>query len=348
MASRINEALGVKYPIVQSPMAWVATPPLVAAVCNAGGLGLLSASGQTPEALREEIHEVRRLTGNKPFGVNLVPVSPKYKEQFRVVLEEKIEILNSGLRNPFVMHKMKKPAGVFYIPTVGSVRQALSVEKFGADAVIVQGWEGGGHASGIASMVLIPEVSGAVKIPVVAAGGFSDGRGLAAALALGAAGIAMGTRFATTQESPIPMKLKEKYVEARDSDAILSRNWDGFAMRVIPGAKMRRYRGWWTHPWDVIPSLFAAKRAYNADWKDMIETAKGAMEVHANLIQFLVGLEMNRQAILTGDIEHSFSPSGQVAGRIVDIPTCKELMDRIANEAEEVIKGLAALPITGK
>lgn len=338
MKTRLTELLGIRHPIIQSGMAEVAKTPLVSAVCNAGGLGILAATGQSAEEFREEIHKLRGLIGGKLFGVNLVPVSPRFKEQFKIALEERVPVLCSGLRNPFTLTNIEKPSGMLYIPTVGSVRQALSVERSVADAIIVQGWEAGGHASGIASTVLIPEVASVVKIPVIAAGGLCDGKGLVAAMALGAEGIAMGTRFALTQESPISPQLKSVYLEASDADAVLSAVWDGFPMRVLRGEKMKRYRGWWTHPLDMVPSLLSAKKAYHASWRDMITAAKGARLVHASLFQYLIGMETNRKSIVTGDIRRGFAPAGQVVGRIEDIPSCKELIERIIAEAEGIMK----------
>ena len=340
MKTKLTDLLNTKFPIVQCGMASVATTSLVKAVCNAGGLGILAAAGQSAEELRTEIRQLKEMTIGK-FGVNLVPVAPRFPVHFRVALEERVPVMCSGLRNPFTLTKSKKPEGMLYIPTVGSLKQALSVERSGADAVIVQGWEAGGHASNVSSMVLIPEVAENVKIPVIGAGGFCDGKGLAAALVLGAEGIAMGTRFAITQESPIPAVLKDVYIKSNTADAVLSAVWDGFPMRVLRGEKMKNYKGWWTHPWDLPYFFFSAKRAYGASWQEMMAAVKGARLVHASLPQYLIGMEKNRLTIVTGDIRKGFSPSGQVVGRIIDIPTCAELMDRIVTEADAVLRKLS-------
>ena len=257
-----------------------------------------------------------------------------------MILKEKVPVWSSGLRDPFAMTNISKPENVIFIPTVGNVKQALKMEKAGADAVIVQGLEGGGHAGRIASTVLIPEVVKAVNIPVIAAGGFCDGRGLVAALALGADGIAMGTRFAITQESPLPLPLKPEYLKADDIDAVLSTVWDGLPMRVIRGEKMKRYRGWWTRFWQIIPSLLAVKKIYKASWRDMLTTANIVRQIHASLPQFLAGMEMYRRAFLTGNIERAYSPAGQVVGRIEDLPTCHEVIQHTVIEAEEIVRSL--------
>jgi NAD(P)H-dependent flavin oxidoreductase YrpB (nitropropane dioxygenase family) len=338
MKTRITELFGIQHPVILSPMAFVARAPLVIATCKAGGLGLFGPPGLTVEEMRQQIREIKAQVGGRPFGVNIMPVMPKVRELIQVLIEEEVPVWTSGLRNPLTFFNIKKPANVLFIPAVGNVRQALSVEKSGADAVIVQSWESGGHASLIASSVLIPEAARAVKIPVVAAGGFCDGHGLAAALALGAEGIAMGTRFAITQESPIPDALKQKYIEAKDIDAVLSAVWDGMPQRAI--SKMRHYRGWWTHPWDAIPNLIASKKAFNASWKELIENAQILMQMKCSPAQFATGMALFRRALDTGDIKKAFSPAGQVVGLINDIPTCRELIERTVAEAEQVIKGL--------
>ena len=340
MKTRITELLGIQYPIIQSAMGWIANPELVSAVCNAGALGLLVPGGLTPEELRQQIHQIHSTTGNKLFGINITPYRPGFKHHIDMIIKEKVLVWSSGLRDPFAMSNITKPENVIYIPTVGNVNQAVKMEKAGADAVIVQGWEGGGHTGRIASTVLIPEVVRAVNIPVIAAGGFCDGKGLAAALALGADGIAMGTRFAITQESPLPPQLKSEYLKASDIDAVLSNIWDGLPMRVIRGENMKRYRGWWTRFWQIIPALLTVKKIYKASWSDMVTTANIVRQVNASLPQFLIGMEMYRRAFLTGDIKKAYSPAGQVVGRIEDLPTCHEVIQRTVIEAEEIIGNL--------
>jgi NAD(P)H-dependent flavin oxidoreductase YrpB (nitropropane dioxygenase family) len=338
MKTKITELFGIKYPIILSPMAFVARAPLVIAVCKAGGLGLFGPPGLTLEEMRQQIREIKANVGGKPFGVNIMPVMPKVRELIQVLIEEEVPVWTSGLRNPLTTFNIKKPKNVIFIPAVGNVRQAISVEKSGADAVIVQSWESGGHASLIASTVLVPEAARAVKIPVVSAGGYADGHGLAAALALGAEGIAMGTRFAVTQESPIPEGLKKCYVEAKDSDAVLSAVWDGMPQRAM--SKMKHYRGWWTHPWDAIPNLIASKKAFDASWKEILENARILMQMKVSPPQFATGMALFQKALATGDIKHAFAPTGQVVGLINDIPTCRELIERTSAEAEQVIKDL--------
>jgi NAD(P)H-dependent flavin oxidoreductase YrpB (nitropropane dioxygenase family) len=338
MKTRVTELFGIKQPIVLSPMAYVAQAPLVIATCKAGGLGLFGPPGLTMEEIRRQIREIKDQIEGRPFGVNIMPIMPKVRDLIQILIEEEVPVWASSFRNPFRYFDINKPKNVIFMPAVGSVHQALSVEKYGADAVIVQSWESGGHASLIASSVLIPEVAKAVKIPVVAAGGFSDGRGLAAALALGAEGIAMGTRFAVTQESPLPEALKKRYIEAQDADAIISDAWDGMPQRAI--SKMRHYRGWWTHPWDAIPNLLATKKTFNASWKEIWENARILMRMRCSPVQFATGMGLFRRTLASGDIKKGFSPAGQVVGLIKDIPTCRELIERTVAGAEQVINDL--------
>ena len=338
MKTRVTESFGIKHPIVLSPMAFVAQARLVIATCQAGGLGLFGPPGLTMEETRRQIREIKDQVEGRPFGVNIMPIMPRVRDLIQILIEEEVPVWASSFRNPFRYFDIKKPENVLFIPAVGSVHQAVSVAKYGADAVIVQSWESGGHASLIASSVLIPEVARAVKIPVVAAGGFSDGRGLAAALALGAEGIAMGTRFAVTQESPLPEGLKRRYVEAQDGDAVISAVWDGLPQRAI--SKRKHYRGWWTHPWDALPNLLATKKAFNASWKEIWENARTLMRMGCSPVQFATGMALFRRTLATGDIKKAFSPSGQVVGLINDIPTCRELIERTIAEAERVIGDL--------
>jgi NAD(P)H-dependent flavin oxidoreductase YrpB (nitropropane dioxygenase family) len=337
MKTKITELFGIKYPIILSPMAHVARAPLVIAVCNAGGLGLFGPPGLTIEEMRQQIREIKANIGGKPFGVNIMPVMPKVKDLIQLLIEEEVPVWTSGIRNPLTVFNIKKPKNVIFIPAVGNVRQAISVQKSGADAVIVQSLESGGHAGLIASTVLVPEVSRAIKIPVVSAGGYADGNGLAAALALGAEGIAMGTRFAVTKESPLPEGLKQKYVEANDIDAVLSAVWDGMPQRAI--SKMH-YHGWWTHPWDAFPTLLNSKKSFNASWKEILDNARILMQMKVSPVQFATGMMIFERTLKTADIKKSFSPAGQVVGLINDIPSCRELIERTAAGAEQVIKDL--------
>ncbi len=340
MKTRLTELFGIAHPIVLSPMAFVSRASLVIATCNAGGLGLFGPPGLTPDEIRRQIQEIKVNVGGKPFGVNIMPAIPKIREIIQILIEEEVPVWTSSLRNPLTTLNIKKPENVLFIPAVGNVRQAIRVEQSGADAVIVQSWESGGHSSLIASSVLIPEVSRAVKIPVVAAGGFADGHGLAAALALGAEGIAMGTRFAVTQESPISEGLKKCYIDAGDTDAVLSSRWDGMPARAI--SNMVHYGGWGTHPWDLIPNVILSKKLLKCNVKEMVENAKILSRMNCSPLQFATGQALFNRSLTTGKIDRSFTPAGQVTGLIYDIPTCAELIERTVGKAEQVIRDLSA------
>jgi enoyl-[acyl-carrier protein] reductase II len=341
MKTRITELLGIEYPIIQAGMTFVSYLPLVVAVSEAGGLGILTCSDQTPEEVRANIRKVRKLTG-KPFGVNLVPYTPGYKDFCKVILEEGVPVFSHGLGNPFKLLGVKKPAGMVFMPTVGSTRQATMMEREGADAIVVHGFEGGGHVGYVATTVLVPKVAEAVKIPIVAAGGFCDGRGLVAALALGADGVAMGSRFCATKECPVHEDVKNALTEAREEDAIVSFRYDGLRLRSIPGEGLKNYRGWWSRPWKIIPSIFSMKSAFKSSYKELWEGSRELMRYKIPLMQFVCGCTKIRETLSDGNVKGGVIPSGQVAGRLRDIPTCYDLLQRIMAEAEQVAKSVAA------
>ncbi|MDO8722498.1 MAG: nitronate monooxygenase, partial [Syntrophales bacterium] len=209
----MTELLKIKYPIIQGAMSWVSFPPLVAAVSNAGGLGILGAAFMDPQELRENIRTIKELT-DKPFGVNFMPENPHLGELLDVLVEEKVAVASYGKGNPKKIIERTKPHGIINMPTMGAVKHAVRAEQDGADILIVQGTEGGGHTGFISSMVLVAAVVDRVKIPIAAAGGIGDGRGLVAALALGAEGISMGSRFIATQECPVSLAAKEWIVRS--------------------------------------------------------------------------------------------------------------------------------------
>lgn len=339
LKTRITDLLGIKYPIIQAGMNFVSYVSLAAAVSNAGGLGILTAIDQTPDELRTNIRRLRELTTN-PFGVNLVPYIPRYKILCQVVFEEKVPVFSHGLGNPFKRLDMKKPPDMVFMPTAGSVEQAVAMEREGADAVIVHGMEGGGHVGSIASSVLVPKASEALRIPVVAAGGFCDGKSLVAALAWGAEGIAMGSRFIATHECPVHPDVKMAFLKAKEAEAIVSSRYDGFRLRGIPGEKVRHYKGWWSRPWEVLPGLLGMKKGFKTSFWELIKAAGDLKAYHAPVIQVAVGSAMARNSLSGGDLKRGFLPSGQVVGRIHDIPTCKELIERIVREAEEIIESI--------
>jgi len=306
MKTRITELLGIKHPIIQGAMSWVSYPPLVAAVSNAGGLGILGAMAMSPEELRENVRIIRELT-DKPFGVNFLPENPQLDQLLDVIIEERVPVASYGKGDPKRIIERIKPHGIINMPTMGAVKHAVRAAQDGADAIIVQGTEGGGHTGFISTMVLLPLVVDRIQIPVVAAGGIGDARGLAAALALGAEGISMGTRFIATQECPVRLIVKQWLISSTESDTVITDNLTGIRCRVI-------------HNKFAQSMLEMAKRKASA-W-EMLMFAGGRF----------------KKAFVEGDLEWGSFGCGQVCGLIDDIPTCQELIERIIIGAEKVVE----------
>lgn len=319
----------------------------MAAVSNAGGLGILASGRYRPEELRRDIQEVRELTA-KPFGVNLTAGTPGYEQLAQVMLEEKVRVICHGRGNPKWLIEAAADHQVLIIALVGTVQHAQRAEQDGADIVVAAGMEGGGHVSHISTLVTLPLIASKVKIPVVAAGGFCDGRGLVAALALGAEGIAMGTRFAVTQESAMPMNIKEKYVSSSESDTVITPAITGTRLRVlrnrltdaIDGSQgsswlerisstmqMRRALGvsWWR----FLVGGWRMRGSYGASVGELGNLAAGAVRVH--------------RAFVDGDADYGAIPAGQVCGRIQDIPPAGEVVARTMTEAEQILAFLKKL-----
>lgn len=291
-------------------MSWVSFPPLVAAVSNAGGLGILGAAFMDPQELRENIRTIKELT-DKPFGVNFMPENPHLGELLDVLVEEKVAVASYGKGNPKKIIERTKPHGIINMPTMGAVKHAVRAEQDGADILIVQGTEGGGHTGFISSMVLVAAVVDRVKIPVAAAGGIGDGRGLVAALALGAEGISMGSRFIATQECPVSLAAKEWIVRSTTEDTVVTDNLTGVRCRVMRNK--------------FSESLLEMERSKVSPW-EMMKHARGSF----------------RKVFVDGRIEEGSFGCGQVCGLIADIPTCKELLERIVAEAEMTMKSVEA------
>lgn len=335
--TRITELFGIKHPIILAPMGRVSEVPLVAAVCNAGGLGLLAAGPKLPEELREEIRELKELVGNRPFGVNVLPHLPRYKRLIEVILEEKVPVFSHALGNPFKAMDIDKPDGMIFLPSIGAIKHGVRLEREGADAFLVTGWEAAGHCSHVASSVLIPLIANKVKVPFAAGGGFSDGAGLAAALALGADGIYMGTRFALTQESPLLPEVKEFLLQATENMPKESTSFTGFHLRAIKGRKVEKYRGWKFAPWEILPAIIYAAKHERVDFWEMISIYRRMRKETGTPLQFACGIKKLERAMLKGEIDKGFLPCGQVIGSINDIPSCQDLIDRTISQAEQII-----------
>ncbi|WP_328366442.1 nitronate monooxygenase [Streptomyces sp. NBC_00445] len=347
MDTALTRLVGVRHPIVQTGMGWVAGPRLVSATANAGGLGILASATMTTDRLREAIREVTSRT-TAPFGVNLRADASDAGDRARILIEEGVRVASFALAPSPELIGTLKDAGVVVIPTVGARRHAEKVAAWGADAVIVQGGEGGGHTGEVATTVLLPQVVDAVRIPVVAAGGFFDGRGLVAALAYGAAGVAMGTRFLLTSDSTVPDAVKARYLTASVRDVTVTRAVDGLPHRMLRtnlvdslensgrtrtllramshAARFRKLSGisWPT----MLRDGLALKHGKNLSWSQVLLAANTPMLLRASMVD--------------GRTDLGVMASGQVAGVIDDLPTCAELIDRIMKEAEETRERLTA------
>ncbi len=345
LRTRLCELVGIDYPIVQTGMGWVAGARLVSATANAGGLGIIaSATLDTPQLARA-IAETKDRT-DRPIGVNLRSDAPDVFERAMLMIKEGVRVASFALAPNERLLKQLKDAGLVCIPTVGARRHAEKVASWGADAVIVQGGEAGGHTGEVATTVLLPQVVDAVDIPVVAAGGFFDGRGLVAALAYGAEGIAMGTRFLLTTDSPVPEEIKRLYLERPATGTVVTTQVDGYPHRVIrtpfvekllrttalsslPRAlgNALRFRRMLGTPWlDLVREGLEMRRTQELSWSQLVMAANTPMLLKASMVD--------------GNVESGVMSGGQVVGVIDELPSCKELIDRIVREADEVLERL--------
>ncbi|MFI6372736.1 NAD(P)H-dependent flavin oxidoreductase [Streptomyces sp. NPDC050546] len=347
METALTRLTGVRHPIVQTGMGWVAGPRLVGATANAGALGILASATMTPDQLRAAVREVRART-DAPFGVNLRADAADAGDRVRILIDEGVRVASFALAPSRELIGELKEAGVIVIPTVGARRHAEKVAGWGADAVLVQGTEGGGHTGEVATTVLLPQVVDAVDIPVVAAGGFFDGRGLVAALAYGAAGVAMGTRFLLTSDSTVPDAVKARYLAATVRDVTVTRAVDGLPHRMLRtefvGALEQAGRA---HA--LLRALRHAsgfRRLSGTTWRGMLRDGL-AMRHGKDLSWSQVLLAANtpmllRSAMVDGRTDLGVMASGQVAGVIDDLPSCAELVERIMKEADETLTRLRA------
>lgn len=309
MKTEVTELLGIEYPIIQGGMAWVAEYHLAAAVSEAGGLGLIGAASAPAEWVREQIREVKKRT-DKPFGVNIMLMSPYADEVAKVVAEEGVKAVTTGAGNPEKYMEMWKAAGIKVIPVVASVALAKRMERCGADAVVAEGTESGGHIGETTTMVLVPQVADAVSIPVIAAGGIADGRGMAAAFMLGAKGVQLGTRFIATEECWAHENYKNLVLKARDIDTKVTGRSTGHPVRSLRNQMTKQYL-------------------------EMEE--KGASFEELELLT-LGGL---RKAVVDGDVKTGSVMAGQSAGLVKEKRTCKEVIESLVKETENLFKGAA-------
>ncbi|MFE2213137.1 NAD(P)H-dependent flavin oxidoreductase [Streptomyces canus] len=347
METALTRLVGVRRPIVQTGMGWVAGPRLVSATANAGALGILASATMTVDRLRDAVREVKSRT-DAPFGVNLRADAADADDRVRVIIDEGVRVASFALAPSAELIGVLKEAGVVVVPSVGARRHAEKVAAWGADAVIVQGGEGGGHTGEVATTVLLPQVVDAVDIPVVAAGGFFDGRGLVAALAYGAAGVAMGTRFLLTSDSTVPDAVKARYLAATVKDVTVTRAVDGLPHRMLRTDLVESLENTSRARTLLRAGRHAAafRRLSGLTWRRLVQDGL-AMRHGKDLTWSQVLLAANtpmllRSAMVDGRTDLGVMASGQVAGVIDDLPSCAELVERIMKEAEQVLTGLTA------
>ncbi|WP_328482525.1 nitronate monooxygenase [Streptomyces sp. NBC_00377] len=348
METAFTRLVGVRHPIVQTGMGWVAGPRLVSAAAEAGALGVLASATMTPGRLREAVREVRSRTA-QPFGVNLRADAADAGDRVRIIVDEGVRVASFALAPSPELIAVLKEAGVVVVPSVGARRHAEKVAGWGADAVIVQGGEGGGHTGDVATTVLLPQVVDAVDIPVVAAGGFFDGRGLAAALAYGAAGVAMGTRFLLTSDSPVPEAVKARYLAATVRDVVVTRAVDGLPHRMLRSGLVDALEdaGRVRALLRAVRHAAGFRRLSGLTWREMVRDGT-ALRHGKDLTWSQVLLAANtpmllRSAMVEGRTDGGVMAAGQVAGVIDDLPSCADLVERIMKEAEERLASLNGL-----
>ena len=308
MKTEITALLGTEYPIIQGGMAWVAEHHLAAAVSEAGGLGIIGAANAPADWVREQIHKVRELT-KKPFGVNVMLMSPYAEEVAKVIAEEKVPVVTTGAGNPEKYMELWKSAGTKVIPVVASTALAKRMERCGADAVIAEGCESGGHVGETTTMALVPQVVDAVeKIPVIAAGGIGDGRGIAAAFMLGAKGVQMGTAFVAAKESQVHENYKQCIIKAKDIDTRVTGRATGHPVRALRNQMTKEY---------------LKKEAEGASFEELELLTLGSL----------------RRAVQEGDTRNGSMMAGQIAGLVKEELSCKELIDKLVKETDALMKG---------
>ena len=305
MKTKVTELLQIEYPIIQGGMAWVAEHHLAAAVSEAGGFGLIGAASAPPEIVREEIRKAKELT-DKPFGVNIMLLNPNADEVAKIEVEEGIQAVTTGAGNPEKYMPMWKEAGVKVIPVVASVAMAKRMERYGADAVVAEGMEAGGHIGNQTTMALIPQIVDAVNIPVIAAGGIGDGRGVAASFMLGAEGVQMGTRFVVADESIVHDNYKDRIVKAKDIDSVVTGQSTGHPVRCLRNQMTKEY---------------IKKEQEGVPFEELERMTLGSL----------------RKAVMEGDILNGTVMAGQIAGLVSKRQSCKEILQEIMTEAEKLL-----------
>lgn len=305
MKSRVAELLEIQYPIIQGGMAWVAEYNLASAVSNAGGLGIIGAASAPAEIVREQIIKCKAMT-NRPFGVNIMLLNPNADEVAQIVVEEGVKVVTTGAGNPAKYMHMWKEAGVKVIPVVASVAMAKMMERAGADAVVAEGMESGGHIGQTTTMALVPQIADAVSVPVIAAGGIADGRGMAAAFMLGAEGVQMGTRFVAARESIVHENYKQKIIRAKDIDSTITGASTGHPVRCLRNQMTREYQ---------------EMEKQGVDFMELEKLTLGSL----------------RRAVIDGDTAGGTLMAGQIAGLVRSQDSCKEIINEIMEQADRLL-----------
>lgn len=307
MKTRVSSLLGTEYPIIQGGMAWVAEYHLAAAVSEAGGLGLIGAANAPAEWVREQVREAKKLT-EKPFGVNIMLMSPYAEEVAKVLVEEEVKVVTTGAGSPEKYMKMWKDAGMKVIPVVASVALAKRMERSGADALVAEGCEAGGHIGENTTMVLVPQIADAVQVPVIAAGGIADGRGIAAAFMLGAEGVQMGTHFIVTDECQVHENYKERILKAKDIDSRVTGRTTRHPVRALRNDMTKKY---------------LELESRGASFEELEQLTLGGL----------------RKAVIDGDVKTGSVMAGQIAGMVKERMSCKELIEKLVRETDALMKG---------
>ena len=341
LSTRLTDMLGCKYPVIQTAMGWVADAGLVAATGNAGGFGFLAGATIAAELVEKEIEAVKS-SCDSPFGMNFHMFQPNAEQLVELVIAHRLRAVSYGRAPAPAVIARLKDAGVLCIPTVGAVKHARKAVQLGADALTVQGCEGGGHTGSVATSILLPQVLDAVDVPVVAAGGFSDGRGLAAAICWGAAGIAMGTRFLMTSDSPVPLETLARYQQCSDpSQVVVSRALDGLPQRMIMNDLLATLEksGAFRRLWIAFKSALAYRKFTGASIWSLLRSLlsmRGQGDISpAQLLMSANAPMIIQKAMVDGQPDAGVLPSGQIAGLLSDLPSCAELIDGLVQVAAQ-------------
>lgn len=346
LKTKMTELFGIQHPIMLAGMNWVTEPKLVAAVCNAGGLGMLAIARFNPKETKESIKQVRDMT-DKPFGVNQILIGPGAKENISVAIEEKVPIINYSLGKPWFVNDVHAYGGKV-MGTIAISKHATKAVQMGCDALAVTGHEAAAHGAAATSMVLIPLVASMVKVPLIAAGGFYNGQGLAAALALGADGISMGSRFMLTTESIVHENFKKLCLEATEQDTLYSHVFDGLDGRVLKTKEAEKMMKRGFPLFDAFRGALLVKKLLNLSFPKFMAVTIEMLRAEEGhnlwvLARQAVGNMKHLIALDEGDVEKGILFAGQACGGITDIPTTKELIDRVIAEAETTLSKLNAL-----